>query len=75
MALPGLIVRPVTRTFTVEGLAGLTVAREEGLEFHIMGSTVGIDFNDVALKFPAVGKMALLEHPIAPVAATAVNRE
>jgi hypothetical protein len=37
----------------------VTIALEEGLELHILGSTAGIDVNDLALKLPALGKLSL----------------
>lgn len=46
-------------TAALYGVLGLTVAREEGLEFHFFGSTIGIDVNDCAIKLPAVGKLAV----------------
>lgn len=43
------------------GLFGLTVAREEGLEFDILGTAIGIDPDDLAIKLPALGKLSLLD--------------
>lgn len=42
------------------GVIGATVATEEGLELSLLGSTIGLDFNDLAIKLPALGKMGLL---------------
>jgi Protein of unknown function (DUF3750) len=44
-------------TVSIYGLIGGTVAREEGLEFHLLGSTIGIDVNDLAIKLPSLGKI------------------
>ncbi|MFN4143848.1 MAG: DUF3750 domain-containing protein [Aestuariivirga sp.] len=41
------------------GLAGLTVAAEEGLEFNLLGTGIGIDPGDLALKLPSIGKLSL----------------
>lgn len=46
-------------TASLAGLIGVTLATEEGLELHILGSTAGIDFNDLAIKLPALGKLSL----------------
>ncbi len=47
-------------TVSFAGFAGGTLAWEEGLEFHFLGSTIGIDPNDLAIKLPAIGKLGLL---------------
>ncbi len=39
------------------GVIGVTLAREEGFELSLLGSTIGIDFNDAAIKLPALGKL------------------
>lgn len=41
------------------GVAGLTLALREGLELNILGATVGIDPDDLAIKLPALGKLSL----------------
>lgn len=41
------------------GLAGIGLAREEGLEFNLLGLSAGIDFNDLALRLPGYGRVAL----------------
>lgn len=41
------------------GLIGMTVAWQEGLELSLLGSTIGIDFNDAAIKLPALGSVSL----------------
>lgn len=38
------------------GLAGVTVAREEGLEFNLLGLSFGVDFNDRKLRLPGLGR-------------------
>jgi hypothetical protein len=46
-------------TFSLSGIVGATVAWEEGIELHLLGSTIGIDVNDMAIKLPALGKIGL----------------
>jgi hypothetical protein len=41
------------------GLAGVLVAREEGLEINLLGLTFGIDFKDLAIKLPGVGQVGI----------------
>ena len=36
------------------------LAWEEGVELHLLGSTIGLDPNDLAIKLPALGKLSLL---------------
>jgi hypothetical protein len=48
-------------TASLAGVLGVTLAFEEGLELHILGSTAGIDVNDIAIKLPALGKLSLLD--------------
>ena len=38
------------------GLAGVTVAREEGLELNLLGLGFGVDLNDRSLRLPGLGK-------------------
>lgn len=47
-------------SFSAFGVIGATLAREEGAELSLLGSTIGIDFNDLAIKLPAIGKIGLL---------------
>jgi hypothetical protein len=47
-------------TVSLAGVIGATVALEEGVELHLLGSTIGIDVNDLAIKLPALGKLSLL---------------
>jgi Protein of unknown function (DUF3750) len=46
-------------SFSISGVIGGTLALEEGLELHLLGSTIGIDPNDLAIKLPALGKLSL----------------
>ncbi len=41
------------------GLAGITLAWDEGLELQLLGLTFGIDARDRAIKLPGVGQLAL----------------
>jgi hypothetical protein len=47
-------------SFAVGGYFGGTLALEEGLELHLLGETIGLDPNDLAIKLPALGKLSLL---------------
>lgn len=44
---------------SLSGLAGLTLAWEEGFELHLLGTSIGIDPNDLAVKLPSLGKLSL----------------
>jgi hypothetical protein len=46
-------------TVSAYGLIGATIAWEEGIELHLLGSTIGIDANDLAIKLPALGKLSV----------------
>lgn len=48
-------------TVSLHGLAGLTLARAEGLELHLLGSTIGLDPASLAVKLPALGTLSLLD--------------
>lgn len=39
------------------GMAGIMLAREEGLEFNLLGLSFGIDFVKPALKLPFIGRL------------------
>ena len=39
------------------GVAGVTVAHDEGLELNLLGLGFGIDFDDMALRMPGVGRL------------------
>ncbi len=47
--------------FTVSawGVLGLTLALEEGLELNLLGTSIGIDPNDLAVKLPSLGKLGI----------------
>lgn len=45
---------------SVSGIAGVTLAWEEGLEINLLGTAIGIDPNDLAVKLPSLGKLSLL---------------
>jgi hypothetical protein len=47
-------------TASIAGIIGGTAALEEGLELHFLGSTIGLDVNDLAIKLPALGKLSLI---------------
>lgn len=46
---------------TYGGIMGAALAREEGLELHIFGATLGIDPNDLAIKLPGIGRVGPFE--------------
>ena len=50
-------------TLTLGGYIGGTLAWDEGLELHVLGSTIGIDPDDLAIKLPALGKLSLIPAP------------
>ena len=41
------------------GYGGILAGFEEGLEINVLGLTVGIDFNPLALKLPGIGRIGL----------------
>lgn len=41
------------------GLMGIMLARDEGLEFNVLGLSFGIDFADPALKLPGIGRIGV----------------
>jgi hypothetical protein len=47
-------------SFSIAGVIGGTLAWKEGMELHLLGSTIGIDPDDLAIKLPALGKLSLL---------------
>ena len=47
--------------FSAGGFLGLTLAWEEGLEINLLGTAIGIDPNDLAVKLPSLGKLSLLD--------------
>ena len=44
------------------GLLGVSMAREEGIEFNLLGLNFGIDFVKPALKLPFIGRLGVGEH-------------
>ena len=44
--------------FSLFGVFGILVGREEGIEFNLLGLTFGVDFADLAIKLPLVGRVA-----------------
>jgi hypothetical protein len=48
-------------TVSAAGLLGLTIALGEGVELNLLGTTIGIDPNDLAIKLPSLGKLSLLD--------------
>lgn len=44
---------------SVAGMVGVTAALREGLEFNFLGTAVGVDFDDLAVVLPALGKLGL----------------
>lgn len=46
---------------SLAGLAGVTVAREEGLELNLLGLGFGIDVNDARLRLPGLGLWPVTE--------------
>ncbi len=51
---------------SAKGLLGLTVAPEEGLEFNVLGLTVGIDASPWAIKLPGTGRLGAPDGPASP---------
>lgn len=48
-------------SFSIAGVFGGTLALREGLELHLLGSTIGIDPGDLAIKLPALGRLSLFD--------------
>jgi hypothetical protein len=48
--------------FSMHGLLGVSVAREEGFELNLLGLNFGIDFARPALKLPFIGRLGVGEH-------------
>lgn len=49
--------------FTLLGLAGLTLAPEEGVEVNLLGLSFGVDVLRPALRLPALGRLGLEDVP------------
>ena len=47
--------------FSMLGLVGLTMAREEGFELNLLGLTFGVDFYKPAIKLPFIGRLGFGE--------------
>ncbi len=43
------------------GLLGFTAALDEGFELNLLGTTIGIDPGDLAIKLPSLGKLSLFD--------------
>ena len=43
--------------FSLLGLAGATIAQDEGLELNLLGLGFGVDVDDLALRLPGFGKL------------------
>jgi hypothetical protein len=48
--------------FSMLGVLGLSMAREEGVELNLLGLNFGIDFYKPALKLPFIGRIGAGEH-------------
>ena len=46
---------------SIAGVLGLTLALDEGLELNLLGSPIGIDPDDLAIKLPSLGKLSLFD--------------
>ena len=47
--------------FSVSGILGLTLAWEEGVEINLLGTAIGVDPNDLAVKLPSLGKVGITD--------------
>lgn len=52
--------------FSVNGLFGILLAPEEGVELNLFGLSAGIDMNPAAIKLPGVGRLGRAEEPAPP---------
>ena len=43
--------------FSLYGLLGVGLAREEGIELNVLGLSAGIDLNDLTLRLPGIGRL------------------
>lgn len=46
--------------FSTWGIFGMGVAWREGFEIHLLGTTIGLDFDQVGVKLPGVGTLNLM---------------
>jgi hypothetical protein len=44
---------------SLAGLAGVTLAWEEGFELNLLGTAIGIDPEDLAIKLPSLGRLSV----------------
>jgi hypothetical protein len=44
---------------SLHGLIGAGASWREGLEFHFLGATIGVDFDQPSIKLPALGRIGL----------------
>ncbi len=62
---PGLAVRPTPSgtgwQISYSGYLGAAAAWAEGLELHFLGATIGIDFDDLAIKLPGIGRFGVFD--------------
>jgi hypothetical protein len=49
---------------SILGLAGVTLAKEEGIEFNLLGLSFGIDLLQPALRLPAIGRVGMAEQVV-----------
>ena len=49
--------------FSLAGLIGVMLAREEGLEVNLLGLTFGVDPLDLAVKLPGIGRLGVRPRP------------
>lgn len=45
---------------SVSGIIGVTIGLREGFELNLLGSSIGIDPDDLAISLPALGKVSVL---------------
>ncbi|MGI9405728.1 MAG: DUF3750 domain-containing protein [Hyphomicrobiaceae bacterium] len=46
--------------FSIAGAFGAALARKEGFELHVLGATLGLDLEELAIKLPSIGTIGLL---------------
>lgn len=49
---------------SLNGLLGIIIAPQEGLEFNLLGLSAGIDLNPPAIKLPGVGRLGRAAEPL-----------
>jgi hypothetical protein len=47
---------------SILGVLGATVAKEEGVEFNLLGLSFGVDVLRPALRLPAIGRIGMAEN-------------